>query len=120
MNKTLYETVLPCFLAWTRRNPIPPHPNIHTDIESARAAGFETIIMSASQLVPHLYQALIEVVGAETLFGGLKVSYKMVRPVTVPGIARVIVETSERPGILTVRIEDAAGNICIVGTADST
>lgn len=120
MNKVLYEAVLPCFLAWTRRNPIPPHPNIHTDIESARAAGFETIIMSASQMVPHLYQALIEVVGTEKFFGGLKVSYRMVRPVTVPGTARVVVETSEHPGILAVRIEDAESNVCIVGTADST
>jgi acyl dehydratase len=118
LNKILYETTLPCFLAWTRRNPIPPHPNIHTDVESARAAGFETIIMSASQIVPHLYQALIEVVGVEKFFSGLKVSYKMVRPVTVPGIARVIIEASEHPGTMTVRIEDAENNLCIVGTAN--
>lgn len=75
--------------------------------------------MSASQMVPHLYQALIEVIGADKFFSGLKVSYKMVRPVAVPGIARVVVETSEHPGTMTVRIEDAENNVCIVGTADS-
>ncbi len=121
MNKVLFDSQLPCFLAWTRRNPIPPHPNIHTDVEPARAAGFETIIMSASQVVPHLHQALIEVAGAEAFFGGMKVAYRMVKPIAVPGGARVIVEADgESSSLLHVRIEDMAGTVCIVGTAEHT
>jgi hypothetical protein len=120
VTEVLIDRELSCFLAWTRRNPIPPHPNIHTDLESARQAGFETVIMSASQLVPHIYQALIEVVGEEVFFGGLKVAYRMVRPVAVPSIARLVVERGDEPTTFIVRIADAAGNPCIVGTAGPT
>jgi acyl dehydratase len=117
MATVIYERELPCFLAWPRRNPIPAHPNFHTDDDAARAAGFPGVIMSSSQLVAHIHQALVEIAGVSGYFGGMKVAYKMVRPVPVPGIARVVVEKSEESDELAVRIEDGLGNVCIVGTA---
>jgi acyl dehydratase len=114
----VHEHELPCFLAWPRRNPIPPHPNIHTDEDAARAAGFPGVIMSSSQVVAHLHQALIEIAGPEAYFGGMKVAYKMVRPVPVPGTARVVVEIGDAHDRWTVRIEDEANNVCVVGTAE--
>jgi acyl dehydratase len=117
MTNVIYERELPCFLAWPRRNPIPPHPNFHTDDDAARAAGFPGVIMSSSQLAAHIHQALVDIAGVSEYFAGMKVTYKMVRPVPVPGIARVVVETSEDSDELAVRIEDGVGNVCIVGTA---
>ena len=117
MKTVVYERELPCFLSWPRRNPIPPHPNFHTDDDAARAAGFPGVIMSSSQLAAHIHQAIVEIAGVSGYFAGMKMAYKMVRPVPVPGIARVVVESNEESYELSVRIEDGLGNVCMVGTA---
>ena len=117
MTSIVYERELPCFLAWPRRNPIPAHPNIHTDDDAAQAAGFKKVIMSSSQLVAHIHQALVDLFGIERYYGGVTLSYKMVSPLEVPGIARVVVESIEGSSELAVRIEDENGKPCIVGSA---
>lgn len=108
------------FLGWSRRNVFPPHPNIHTDHDFARARGFEGAIMSASQVVPHLHEALIELLGEDRFFGGTAVRYKMVRPIPSEGRARVsILARPGEPRKLELRVE-SAGSLAITGTATLT
>lgn len=106
-----------CFTGWSRRNVYPPHPNIHTDLEVARAHGFDTMIMSASQIVPHLHEALIDAVGADVFFSGVEVEYKMIRPVPAEGIAYARVLRSEDPGVLTIQVDDGGESLFVAGRA---
>ncbi len=116
--REVYARDIETFLGWSRRNVFPPHPNIHTDHDFARERGFEGAIMSASQVVPHLHEALIELLGEEVFFGGTQVRYKMVRPVPSEGRARVSIRARKgEPGILELLVETEPGATAIVGTA---
>lgn len=106
-----------CFTGWSRRNVYPPHPNIHTDLDVAQQHGFETMIMSASQIVPHLHEALIDAVGADAFFSGVEVEYKMIRPVPAEGIAYARILRSEDPRVLTIQVDDGGEALFIAGRA---
>jgi len=106
-----------CFIGWSRRNVYPSHPNIHSDVDFARRHGFDGMIMSASQIVPHLHEALIEAIGVDTFFSGTRVEYKMVRPVPSEGVAFARILRSDEPGTLDLRVDDGGKTIYIRGRA---
>lgn len=117
MNEELATRELQCFLGWSRRNVYPPHPNIHTDHDFARERGFPGAIMSASQIVPHLHEAVIDAVGVDVFFGGTRLRYKMIRPIASEGSAWVRVLRGPDARTLELRVENAEGGLCIVGEA---
>ena len=116
--REVFSREIQCFLGWSRRNVFPPHPNIHTDHDFARERGFEGAIMSASQVVPHLHEALVELLGEETFFGGTRVRYKMVRPVPAEGAARISIRVkASNPRELELWVENGPASAAIVGSA---
>ncbi|NNL85727.1 MAG: hypothetical protein HKP27_08750 [Myxococcales bacterium] len=117
MSGELAARDIQCFLGWSRRNVYPPHPNIHTDHDFARERGFPGAIMSASQIVPHLHEAVIDAVGCAVFFGGTRLRYKMVRPIGSESRAHVRVLRTDDPTTLELRVENAEGDLCIVGEA---
>lgn len=115
--KELAVREIRCFLGWSRRNVYPPHPNIHTDTDFARSHGFDGMIMSASQIVPHLHEAIIAAIGADAFFGGARVAYKMIRPVPSEGTAYARVLSTDTPGVLELRVDDGDEALFIRGSA---
>jgi hypothetical protein len=111
------EREIRCFTGWSRRNVYPPHPNIHTDLDVAQRHGFPTMIMSASQIVPHLHEALIDAVGADRFFSSVEVEYRMIRPVPAEGIAYARVLRTEDPSVLTIQVDDGGDSVFITGRA---
>lgn len=114
---TLAVREIRCFIGWSRRNVFPPHPNIHTDLDFARRHGFEGMIMSASQIVPHLHEALIDAIGVDAFFDGTQIQYKMMRPEPSEGVAFARVLRTEAPGTLELRVDDGGETLFIRGRA---
>ena len=80
----LHRREVQCSLAWSRRGPYPPQPNLHTDEAAARAAGFDGPIMGGVRMASQLLEAIVEF--DESLFYGSTISYRMRRPVPVDAL----------------------------------
>ena len=118
-NTEVYRKTINCFLGWSRRNVYPPHPNIHTDHDFAQERGFDSAIMSASQVVPHLHEALIELLGEQIFFNQTDVRYKMVNPVGAEGSITIII-IRQSPTKLDLKVNNEQDKLAIVGVATIT
>ena len=58
-----------------------PRKNIHTDLETAKASGLETIYVSATQYLGHLAELMIELFGVGWLNHGTTSNLKFIHPV---------------------------------------
>lgn len=115
-NREVYRKTINCFLGWSRRNVYPPHPNIHTDHNFAQERGFDSAIMSASQVVPHLHEALIEILGEQTFFNRTDIRYKMVNPVGAEGAITITI-TRQSPTKLALKVDNELDKPAIIGEA---
>jgi len=105
-----------CFLAWSRRNSYPPHPNLHTDLDRAQGAGFPNIIMPGALLGAHLVQAAVDHYGDRFCYGSV-ISFKLVRPIlteTKP-VLRTYLDKTDDSLVLDLRDDD--GHVLVVGKA---
>jgi hypothetical protein len=105
-----------CFLAWSRRNSYPPHPNLHTDFDKAQEAGLPNIIMPGALLGAHLVQAAVDHYGDRFNYGSV-ISFKLVRPIlteTKP-ILRTYLDKTD--GSLVLDLRDNDGHTLVVGNA---
>ncbi len=115
-NTEVYRKTINCFLGWSRRNVYPPHPNIHTDHHFAQERGFDSAIMSASQVVPHLHEALIELLGEQIFFNQTDIRYKMINPVGSEGSITIII-IRQSPTKLDLKVKNEHDKLAIVGIA---
>jgi hypothetical protein len=105
-----------CFLAWSRRNSYPPHPNLHTDFDRAQGAGFPNIIMQGALLGAHVVQAAVDHYGDRFCYGSV-VSFKLVRPIlteTKPVLRTYLDKTDDS---LVLDLRDGDGHTLVVGKA---
>jgi len=89
----LYSKTMPCHLGWARRPTFPAHPNLHTDKDAARAAGFPDVIMFGIQVATQMFEGIIDFLGAPAFYGS-RIRYRLLRPVMADSTVRM---TLSRP-----------------------
>ena len=98
-----------------------PRKNIHTDLETAKASGLETIYVSSTQYLGHLAELMIEIFGVGWLSHGSTSNLKFIHPVaendTVQTKARVADIAADGTCSLEVWCENRAGTQVMVGEA---
>ena len=98
-----------------------PRKNIHTDLETAKASGLETIYVSSTQYLGHLAELMIELFGAGWLSHGTTSNLKFIHPVaendTVHTKARIADIAADGTCSLEVWCENQEGSQVMVGEA---
>jgi len=98
-----------------------PRKNIHTDLETAKASGLETIYVSATQYLGHLAELMIDLLGTRWLNSGTTTNLKFIHPVaegdTVQIKARIRDIASDGTCTMDVWCENQDGTEVMVGEA---
>jgi acyl dehydratase len=66
-----------------------PRKNIHTDRETAKAAGLDTIYVSSTQYLGHLAELMIELFGSGWLHSGRTTNLKFIHPVADDDVIQI-------------------------------
>ena len=100
--------------AWLRKN-------IHTDLETARESGLDTIYVSSTQYLGHLAEFMIELFGIGWLSLGTTSNLKFIHPVaeddTVQTKARIADISADGTCSMEVWCENQEGTQVMVGEA---
>ena len=98
-----------------------PRKNIHTDLETAKASGLDTIYVSSTQYLGHLAELMIELFGTDWLIHGATSNLKFIHPVaendTVQIKARIVDMAPDGACSMVVWCENQEGIQSMVGEA---